>query len=116
MIQRSGESRSLNFTHFSGAFRVKINQKKILAPIGFYCYSFPAMITEALTRKFEPTESNFPYIIPALRNGMTVKVTKKIAKEFALADPGIQVKGSIRYIEFAAAELGLVAMTLKNEH
>ncbi len=73
------------------------------------------MITEALTRTFKPTESNYPYIIPALRNGMEVKVTKKIAKEFALAEPGIIVKGTVRYIEFAPADLGLVVMTLKNE-
>lgn len=71
------------------------------------------MIPEALTRTFKPTESNYPYIIPALRNGMKVKVTKKIAQEFALADPVIQVKGFIRHIEFAPAELNLVAMTLK---
>jgi len=70
------------------------------------------MITEALTRTFKPTESNYPYIIPALRNGMVVKVTKKIAKEFALANPGITVKGIVRYIEFTPADLGLIAMTL----
>lgn len=44
---------------------------------------------------------------------MEVKVTKKVAKEFALANHGIQVKGTIRYIVFTPADLGLVTMTLK---
>lgn len=71
------------------------------------------MITEALTRKFKPTESNFPFIIPALRNGMEVLVTKKIAQEFKLANPAIIVSETCHQIKFEKAELGLVKMTLE---
>lgn len=73
------------------------------------------MITEALTRTFKPTESNFPYIIPALRNGMKVEVTKKIAQEFRLANPAIIVKGTAKYIEFTNGPLGLIVMTLEEK-
>ncbi len=71
------------------------------------------MYPEALTRTFKATESNYPYIIPALRNGMTVEVTAKIAREFRLAKVGIMVKGTIRYIKFTKTELGLWEMKLE---
>lgn len=70
-------------------------------------------ITKELTRTFKPTESNFPYIIPALRGGMTVEVTLKIAREFKLANPAIIVKGTVKYIVFKKTDLGLVEMTLE---
>jgi hypothetical protein len=70
------------------------------------------MITEALTRSFKPTESNFPFIIPALKNGMEVLVTKKIAQEFKLANPAIIIAGTCNYIKFEKADLGLIKMTL----
>jgi len=70
------------------------------------------MFPEALTRTFKPIESNYPFIIPALRNGLTVTVTPKIAREFKLANPGIIVKGTCKYISFEKADLGLVNMFL----
>jgi hypothetical protein len=70
-------------------------------------------MTTTLLREFKSTESSHPFIIPALKNGLIVKVTKKIAREFALCDPGIIVGGTVKYINFQEVHLGLVTMTIK---
>ena len=70
------------------------------------------MFPENLTRKFSNTESNYPYIIPALRNGMVVTVTVKVAREFKfmLADCIIIKGGKPCLVRFDKAPLGLVTM------
>jgi hypothetical protein len=71
---------------------------------------------ETLLRQFTPTESNFPFIIPALKNGMKVEVTKKIAQEFRLVNPALIVKGKVHTIQFTKGILGLIVMTLDLEN
>jgi hypothetical protein len=69
-------------------------------------------MTDHLIRAFNPKESNFPYIIPALKNGQTVLVTVQIAREFRLADPALIVGGKTHYISFKKREMGLWEMRL----
>lgn len=68
------------------------------------------MFPENLTRAFKNTESNYPYIIPALRNGLVVTVTLKVAREFLLADCLIIKGGKPCVIRYDKAPLGLVTM------
>jgi hypothetical protein len=70
-----------------------------------------------LTRKFSDEESNYPYIVPALKNGMEVKVTEKIAKLFALADLELVAnfgpnRGDKHHIKFSKPKNGIVSMSL----
>jgi hypothetical protein len=71
------------------------------------------MIPEYLTRQFSPKESDFPFIIPALRNGMTVTVTLKVAQEFKLAKTKIVQDGTAKSIVFKKTELNLWEMNLE---
>lgn len=70
------------------------------------------MITDNLLRDFKATESSHPYIIPALKNGLTVTVAERVAREFRIQNPGIVVGGTCYDIEFKKIELGLWEMKL----
>ena len=70
------------------------------------------MFPENLTRQFKNTESNYPFIIPALRNGMVVTVTLKVAREFLLADCVIIKGGKPCVIRYDKAPLGLVTIQI----
>lgn len=72
---------------------------------------------DLLNRKFSDKESNYPFIIPALKNGMEVKVTQKIAKLFDLADLELiktsgTDKGKKHHIEFSKPKNGIITMKL----
>lgn len=66
-----------------------------------------------LNRQFTAKESDYPYIIPALRNGLTVTVKLKIAQEFKLSKIKIVRNGTTRNIQFKKTELNLWEMTLE---
>jgi hypothetical protein len=72
-----------------------------------------AMIPEHLARQFSHLESDFPFIIPALRNGLIVTVTLKIAQEFKLSAARIVVGGIVKEIKFKKTELNLWEMSLE---
>ncbi len=65
-----------------------------------------------ITREFDNTESDWKFIIPALRNGMTVTVTKKVAQLFKLSHVRITQKGTVKVIEFTKTNLDLWEMVL----
>lgn len=65
-----------------------------------------------ITREFDNTESDWKFIIPALRNGMTVTVVLKVAQLFKLSKVHIAQKGTVKEIEFTKTQLGLWEMKL----
>lgn len=65
-----------------------------------------------ITREFDNTESDCKFIIPALRNGMTVTVVLKVAQLFKLSKVRITQKGTVKEIEFTKTKLGLWEMKL----
>ena len=65
-----------------------------------------------ITREFDNTESDWKFIIPALRNGMTVTVTRPVAQLFKLSRVQIVQKGTVKEIKFTKTELDLWEMEL----
>ena len=68
---------------------------------------------ENLTREFDNSESSARYIIPTLRLGYTVTVTRKVAQLFKLSNIKIVQGGTAKDIIFSKTELGLWEMKLE---
>jgi hypothetical protein len=71
-----------------------------------------SVFPDNITREFNNTESDWKFIIPALRNGMTVTVTLKVAQLFKLSKVKIIRNGTVKEITFKKTEPGLWEMTL----